>query len=73
MAHGARLPYTVDHVVANGAENQRGLSWQIVEGQRANPRQVGPQVPVDPRALDAYESAQVQTGPGWILGKDGTR
>ncbi len=71
-AQGARLPYTVDHVVADGTENQRELRWQIIKVQRANTRQVGPQVPVDPWALDAYESAQVQTGPGWILEKKGT-
>lgn len=68
-AQRARLPYTVDHVVANGAENQRELSWQVIKIQRANTRQVSPQVPVDPRTLNTYESAQVQTGPGWILEK----
>lgn len=53
-------------MVADGAEYQRELPWQIVEVQRAYTRQVGPQISVDPRTLDAYESTQVQTGPGWI-------
>lgn len=66
-AQRAALPYTVHHVVANGAENQRQLAWQIVEVERANARQVGPQVSVDPWTLNAYESAQVQTGPSRIL------
>lgn len=70
MSQSARLPYTVDHVVADGTENQCELSWQIIEVQGANTRQVGSQVSVDPRALDAYESTQVQTGPGWILERE---
>lgn len=70
MSQGAGLPYTVDHVVADGTENQCELSWQIIEVQGANTRQVGSQVSVDPRALDAYESTQVQTGPGWILERE---
>lgn len=70
-AQCARLPYTVDYVVANGTENQRELSWQIIQVQRANTWQVGPQVSVDPRTFDAYESSQIQTGPGWILRERG--
>lgn len=72
MAHGACLPRTVDHVVADGAENQRELSRQVVQRQRADAGQVGPQVPVDPGALDADQSAQVQAGPRRILGEDDT-
>lgn len=71
-AQCACLPNTIDHVVADGTEDQRELSWQIIKVQRANTRQVGPQVSVDPWTLDAYESAQVQTGPGWILEKKRT-
>lgn len=70
MAHCACLPYTVDHVVADSTEDQRQLSWQIIQGQRANPWQVSPQVSVDAGTLDAYESAQIQTGPGWILKRE---
>lgn len=69
VAQRACLPYTVDQVVANGTENQRQLSWEIIKIQRANTWQMGPQVSVYPWTLDAYEGAQVQTGPGWILKK----
>lgn len=71
-AHRAALPYAVHRVVADGAENQRELPRKVVQVQGANAGQVGAQVSVDPRTLDAYEGAQVETGPGWILERVGT-
>lgn len=69
-AHRAALPYAVYHVVADGAQNQRELPRQIIKVQGPNTRQVGSQVSVDPRTLDAYESTKVQTCPGWIFGEN---
>lgn len=65
-ALGAALPDAVGHVVPDGGQDPRQLSRPVVQVQRAHAGQVGPQVPVDPRALDADQRPQVQTGPGGI-------
>lgn len=67
-ALGAALPDAVGHVVSDGSQDLCELPGPVVQVQRPNTRQVSPQVPMDPRALDADQRAQVETGPGGICG-----
>lgn len=53
-------------MVSDGSQDLRELSGQVVQVQRAHARQVSPQVSMDPRALDADQRTQVQTGPRGI-------
>lgn len=72
-APGAALPDAVGHVVSDGSQDLCELSGPVIQVQRANPRQVSPQVAMDPRALDADQRAQVETGPGGICRARGGR
>ena len=60
------LPHTVGHGVPDGRHHHAQLHGPVVQIQGAHAGQVGAQVPVDPRALDADQSPQVETGPVWI-------
>ncbi|KAF3856992.1 hypothetical protein F7725_008851 [Dissostichus mawsoni] len=56
-------PTAVGQLVADGRHDADQLQRPLVQVQRAHPGQVRAQVPVDPRALDADQGAQVQRGP----------
>uniref|UniRef100_A0A8B9DS93 Uncharacterized protein n=1 Tax=Anser cygnoides TaxID=8845 RepID=A0A8B9DS93_ANSCY len=62
------LPDAVGGGVADGGEHQRQLPGPVVQVEGAHARQVGAQVAVDPRALDADQRPQVQAGPGGVWG-----
>lgn len=47
-AVGAALPDAVGHVVPDGGQDLRELAGPVVQVQRANARQVSPQVSMDP-------------------------
>lgn len=57
------LPHTVGELVADGRHDLEELQRPLVQVQRANPGQVGAQVPVDARALDADQGPEVKTCP----------
>lgn len=57
------LPHAVGELVADGRHDPDELQRPLVQVQRANPGQVGAQVPVDARALDADQGPEVQTRP----------
>lgn len=60
------LPHAVGELVANCWHDLDELERPLVQVQRANPGQVGAQVSVDARALDADQGPEVQTGPVWV-------
>ena len=60
---GVGLPHAVGELVADGRHDLDELQGPLVQVQGADPGQVGPQVPVDPRALDADQGSEVQTRP----------
>lgn len=60
------LPHAVGELVANGCHDFDELQRPLVQVQGPNSGQVGAQVPVDPRALDADQSPEIQTGPVWV-------
>lgn len=55
-APGAALPDAVGRVVPDGSQNLGKLPGPVIQVQRTDPGQVGPQVPMDPRTLDADQS-----------------
>ena len=63
----AALPDAVGRVVSDGGQDLCELSGPVVQVQRAYARQVSPKVSVDPRALDADQRPEVETGPGGIF------
>ena len=62
-ALGVGLPHAVGQLVADGRQHLDELQGPLVQVQGAHPGEVGAQVPVDPRALDADQGAQVEAGP----------
>lgn len=60
------LPHAVGQLVANGCHDFDELQRPLVQVQGPNSGQVGAQVPVDTRALDADQSPQIQAGPVWV-------
>lgn len=58
-----RLPHAVGELVADGRHHPDELQRPLVQVQRPDPGQVGAQVPVDARTLDADQSSEVQTRP----------
>ncbi|TNN73345.1 hypothetical protein EYF80_016508 [Liparis tanakae] len=62
------LPWRAD--AQESRQDLGELSRPVVQVQRADAGQVRPQVSVDPRALDADQSTQVETGPGLQAGQD---
>ena len=63
MSLRVRLPHTVGELVADGRHHPDELQRPLVQVQRPDPGQVGAQVPVDARTLDADQSSEVQTCP----------
>lgn len=57
------LPHAVGELVADGRHHPDELQRPLVQVQRPDPGQVGAQVPVDARTLDADQSSEVQTRP----------
>lgn len=60
---GVGLPHAVGELVADGRHDLEELQRPLVQVQRSDPGQVGAQVPVDARALDADQGPEVQTRP----------
>lgn len=71
-ALGVGLPHAVGELVADGRHDFDELQRPLVQVQRSNSGQVGAQVPVDARTLDADEGAEVQARPVrvWMSGKE---
>lgn len=63
------FPDAVGQLVPNGRHHLDELDGPVIQVQRSNSREVGAEVPVDPRALDAHEGSQVQAGPVRVCGR----